>query len=1026
MARTDSYWETDDTGSYIKTISPTGYNVLINGSNKYLNFNTVVGTAGYGIRDNNGVMEFKSSGGAWVAFAGAGSSVAGVTGSSPIIVNNTDPANPIITIQQANISQGGYLTSTDWNTFNNKESTSNKATDFSTVNNTLYPSVQAVKTYADGLVVGLLDYRGAYDASVNTFPASGGSGTAGAVLKGDLWIISVAGTLGGTPVQIGDSVVANIDTPGQTAGNWNVLNGNISYVPEDVANKVTSISGASTNTQYPSAKLLFDQLALKQATITPAALTKADDTNVTLTLGGTPATALLQAASLSLGWTGQLSMARGGTGANLVDPNANKLLGWDDTDNSLGFWVIGSGLSYDHSTHTLSASGGGGGTVTSVASADGSITVANPTTTVDLSVVKAPKLTTARTIGGVSFDGTANITVASATGGFAVSGGDLTMGTNKITGLGDPTNAQDAATKNYVDSIAQGLSVKTSVLVATAAALPTNTYLLGVITITATGTLTVDGVVTALNDRILVKNEASQLKNGIYKVTTAGAIGVAAVLTRSTDMDVAAEFPGAFVFVESGTVNVAAGFVCTNSTPPTVGTTAITFTQFSGAGEITAGNGLSKSGNTLTIDTSITVDKTTAQTLTNKTLTTPIIASLYQDAGATKLLTLPAATDTLVGKATTDTFTNKTMTASSNVLGGVTMTLGSDADGDIYYRSSSVLTRLPKGTTLQQLRMNAGATAPEWFTASAGSGDVVGPGSATDTAIARFNTTTGKLIQNSVLTLSGISSQVVTLTTPSNASPTSLLIKGGDDSSSSSIDAGGVTIKGGVANAVGNGGVVKLQSSDGGATSGPGGNVQIIAGNGIGTNAIGGDVQFFSGAKTGSGTAGKYTFIPGSGASNGVLSFDSLSGGTKTFAFPNQSGTIALAISTAGVGVGPAAGGPTTTVTHSLGRTPTTITITGLGRFSSNSSAAIFSTSFGSWNSSGNTVVYMPVTASPAATTTPLFSTSFAIYLSDGGNNNTATGVIQNVTPTSFDIVWTNGGSAGSIAATTVFQWKAE
>jgi hypothetical protein len=169
-----------------------------------------------------------------------------------------------------------------------------------------------------------------------------------------------------------------------------------------------------------------------------------------------------------------------------------------------------------------------------------------------------------------------------------------------------PSNATDAASKGYVDGVAQGLSVKGSVLLATAAALPTNTYLLGVITVTATGTLTVDGTVTALNDRILVKDESSALKNGIYKVTTAGAIGVAAVLTRSTDMDVSAEFPGAFVFVETGTVNAAAGFVCTNSTNPNVGTDAINFTQFSGAGEITAGVGLTKTGNTLDADSAST------------------------------------------------------------------------------------------------------------------------------------------------------------------------------------------------------------------------------------------------------------------------------------------------------------------------------------------------------------------------------------------------------------------------------------
>jgi len=114
------------------------------------------------------------------------------------------------------------------------------------------------------------------------------------------------------------------------------------------------------------------------------------------------------------------------------------------------------------------------------------------------------------------------------------------------------------------------------------------------------------------------------------------------------------------------------------------------------------------------------------------------------------VLTLPAATDTLAGKATTDIFTNKTLTASSNVLGGVTMTLGSDADGDMYYRASGVLTRLPKGTALQQLRMNAGATAPEWATISGG-GTITGSGS-TGT-IAKF--TGSSAIGDSLLSESG-------------------------------------------------------------------------------------------------------------------------------------------------------------------------------------------------------------------------------------------------------------------------------
>ncbi len=89
----------------------------------------------------------------------------------------------------------------------------------------------ATKSYADSLVVGLLDDRGNYDASGNVFPSSGGSGSAGAILKGDIWFISVAGTLGGVAVNIGDQVRALVDSPGSTAGNWAVAEANIGYVP---------------------------------------------------------------------------------------------------------------------------------------------------------------------------------------------------------------------------------------------------------------------------------------------------------------------------------------------------------------------------------------------------------------------------------------------------------------------------------------------------------------------------------------------------------------------------------------------------------------------------------------------------------------------------------------------------------------------------------------------------------------------------------------------------------------------------
>jgi hypothetical protein len=197
---------------------------------------------------------------------------------------------------------------------------------------------------------------------------------------------------------------------------------------------------------------------------------------------------------------------------------------------------------------------------------------------------------------------------------------DVSLNSQKITNLAAPISDTDAANKGYVDGVAQGIDVKASCRVATTAALPTVTYANGTsgvgatLTASATGTLTIDGVLTALNDRILVKNQVDQEQNGIYRVSTAGAIGVAFILTRALDMNEAAEFPSAFTFTEEGTANADNGFVCTTNAPVVVGTTLITFVQFSGAGQITAGDGLSKTGNTLdvNVDSRAAGTKTTA------------------------------------------------------------------------------------------------------------------------------------------------------------------------------------------------------------------------------------------------------------------------------------------------------------------------------------------------------------------------------------------------------------------------------
>jgi hypothetical protein len=350
-----------------------------------------------------------------------------------------------------------------------------------------------------------------------------------------------------------------------------------------------------------------------------------------------------------------------------------------------------------------------------------------------------------------------------------------------------PVGDTDIANKGYVDSVAQGLDVKASCAYSTTA----NINLSGLAVQAGgdwTATLTV-------GDRILVKNQTLSQFNGIY-VAAAGA------WARSSDMNTWAEVPSAFTFIESGTTLADTGWVCTANQGGTIDVTPITWSQFSGAGSYLAGDGLQLVGNTFSVkangttldvsasgvklsDTyagqiSITTLGTIATGTWNATtiavakggtgLTSYTIGDLIYASGTTTLSTLAdvATGNALIsggvgaapvwGKIGLTTHVSGTLP----IANGGTNGTATPTAGAVAYGTGTAYAFSLAGTAGQVL-ISGGAGSPTW--ANYGAGDVTGPASSTDNAIARFDQTTGKIIQNSVVTIddtgnvSGILSQ---------------------------------------------------------------------------------------------------------------------------------------------------------------------------------------------------------------------------------------------------------------------------